>query len=103
VRKSPNPQRALGRAVRLRRDETGVTQEQLADATGLDVTLIRGLERGIANPRWDSVDRIARALGIALHELAGAAALLETADRKPLDRPLRTEGSAKPTRAAHRS
>jgi DNA-binding XRE family transcriptional regulator len=93
VRISQNPQVALGRAIRLRREEAGLTQEALADAANLDATSIRGLERGIANPTWNVADRIARALGLALHDLARRAAELETSDRRPTDRPLRHEHS----------
>jgi len=89
VRISETPQIALGRAIRLRREEAGLTQEALADAADVDATSIRGLERGIANPTWDVADRIARALGLALHELAYRADELETNDRRPTDRPLR--------------
>jgi len=88
VRISQNPQVALGRAIRLCREEAGLTQEALADTADLDPTFIRGLERGIANPTWDVADRIARALGVALHELARRADELETVDRQPTDRPL---------------
>jgi transcriptional regulator with XRE-family HTH domain len=88
VRISQHPQVALGRAVRLRREEIGMTQEALADAADLDATSIRGIERGIANPTWDVADRIARALRLALHELARSADALETRDRQPTDRPL---------------
>jgi DNA-binding XRE family transcriptional regulator len=93
VRISQHPQVALGRAIRLRREAIGLTQEALADAADLDATSIRGLERGIANPRWSTVDRIARALGLALHELARHADELETNDRQPTNRPLRRTGS----------
>jgi transcriptional regulator with XRE-family HTH domain len=89
VRISESPQVALGRAIRFRREERGLTQEALADATNLDVTSVRGLERGIANPTWDVADRIARALGLALHELAHRADELETTDRRPTDQPLK--------------
>ena len=89
MRISQNPQVALGRAIRLRREEVGLTQEALADAAELDATSIRGLERGIANPTWDVTDRIARALGLALHELARMADELETSDRQPTNQPLR--------------
>jgi transcriptional regulator with XRE-family HTH domain len=92
VRISSSPQVALGRAIRLRREELGLTQEALADSADLDPTSIRGLERGIANPTWDVADRIARALGLALHELAHRADALETADRRPTDRPVRARG-----------
>jgi DNA-binding XRE family transcriptional regulator len=94
VRISQHPQVALGRAVRLRREAIGLTQEALADAAGLDATSIRGLERGIANPSWNTADRIARALGLALHELARHADELETNDRRPTNRPLRGTSGA---------
>jgi transcriptional regulator with XRE-family HTH domain len=88
VRISQSPQIALGRAIRLRRAEISLTQEALADAADLDPTSIRGIERGVANPTWDVADRLARALGLALHELARRADELETEDRKPTNRRL---------------
>jgi DNA-binding XRE family transcriptional regulator len=92
VRISQSPQVALGRAIRLRREEIGLTQEALADAANLDATSVRGLERGVANPTWDVADRVARALGLALHELARRADELETADRRPTNQPLHKRG-----------
>lgn len=92
MRISQNPQVALGRAIRLCREEAGLTQEALADAADLDATSIRGLERGIANPTWDVADRIARALGLALYELARRADELETADRRPTNQSLLDPG-----------
>lgn len=89
MRISQTPQVALGRAVRLRREEVGLTQEALADAADLDATSVRGLERGVGNPTWDVADRIARALGLALHELARRADDLEVRDRRPTNKPLR--------------
>lgn len=89
MRISQTPQVALGRAVRLRREETGLSQEALADAANLDATSVRGLERGTSNPTWDVTDRVARALGLALHELARMADELETEDHRPTNRPLR--------------
>lgn len=88
MRISQSPQVALGRAIRLRRAEIGLTQEALADVAGLDATSIRGLERGVANPTWEVADRIARALGLALHELARRADDLETNNRRPTNQPL---------------
>ncbi len=89
VRISQTPQVALGRAVRLRREEIGLTQEALADAANLDATSVRGLERGVANPTWDAADRVSRALGLSLHELARMADELETTDRRPTNQPPR--------------
>lgn len=73
-------------------EEVGLTQEALADTADLDPTSIRSLERGIANTTWDVADRIARALGLALHELARRADELETVDRRPTDQPLHDSG-----------
>lgn len=89
MRISQAPQVALGRAIRLRREEIGLSQEAVADAANLDATSIRGLERGIANPTWDVADRVSRVLGLSLHELARMADELETADRRPTNQPLR--------------
>jgi transcriptional regulator with XRE-family HTH domain len=88
VRLSPTPQAALGRAVGLRRRERGLSQEALADAANVDARTVRGIERGTANPSWDVVDRIARALGWSLVKLAELADELETEDRRPTDEPL---------------
>lgn len=89
VRLSQTPKLALDRAVRLRREEIGMTQEALADAAGLDATSIGGLERGVANPTWDVADRVSRTLGLALHELARMADELETKDWRPTNEPIR--------------
>ena len=88
MRPSPTPQPALGRAVGLRRRERGLSQEALADAATVDERTIRGIERGTANPTWDVVDRIARALGWSIAQLAQLADELETEDRRPTDEPL---------------
>ncbi len=95
MRISRTPQVALGRAIRLRREEVELTQEALADAANMDVTSIRGLERGIANPTWDVADRVSRALGLALYELARMADELETQDRQPTNLPLRREHTSR--------
>jgi transcriptional regulator with XRE-family HTH domain len=88
VRQSPTPQVAFGRAVGLRRRESKLTQEALADATDLDETTIRGIEAGTANPTLDAADRIARALGWSLWELTRLADELETRDRQPTNKSL---------------
>jgi transcriptional regulator with XRE-family HTH domain len=98
VRISQSPQVALGRAVRLRREDMGLSQEALADTANLDATSIRGLERGVANPTWDVADRVSRALGLSLHELARMADELETADRRPTNQPLRANEEPKVSR-----
>ena len=83
------PAQAAPQRRSLHREETGRSQEALAGAADLDATSIRGLERGTSNPTWDVADRVARALGLPLHELARMADELETADHRPTNQPLR--------------
>jgi transcriptional regulator with XRE-family HTH domain len=84
-----DPQVALGRAIRLRREELGVSQEDLALELGYDQGWISHIENGRTNPAYGTVDRLARALAWPLSQLVILAESVETEDRKPLDRPLR--------------
>jgi len=52
------------------------------------VRTLRAIEAGRGNPRADVLDRIARGLGWPMWRLAKLADELETADRRPTDRPL---------------
>jgi transcriptional regulator with XRE-family HTH domain len=85
---SPDPQLALGRAIRLRREELGLEQHAVALDAGVEPSWISHIESGRQNPSWGAVDRIARALGWSLWQLAKLADELETEDRRPTDQPL---------------
>jgi transcriptional regulator with XRE-family HTH domain len=85
---SPDPQLALGRAIRLRRDELGLSQSTVALDAGIEPSWLSHIESGEQNPAWASVDRIARALGWSLWQLAKLADELETEDRRPTNAPL---------------
>jgi transcriptional regulator with XRE-family HTH domain len=85
---SPDPQLALGRAIRLRREELGLEQQTVALDAGVEPSWISHIESGRQNPAWGTVDRIARALGWSLAKLAQRAEELETEDRRPTDQPL---------------
>lgn len=91
-----DPQVALGRAIRLRREELAISQEDLALELGYDQGWISHIENGRTNPAYGTVDRLARALAWPLSRLVVLAESVETEDRKPLDRPLddRTEPNA---------
>lgn len=61
---------ALGEAVRRLRLEAGMSQEQLAEAAGTDLTQIGGIERGVRNPSYTTMVRLAAALETSVGELA---------------------------------
>lgn len=53
---------ALGEAVRSLRLEAGMSQEELADAADTDLTQVGGIERGVRNPSYTTMLRLATAL-----------------------------------------
>jgi transcriptional regulator with XRE-family HTH domain len=53
---------ALGLVIQERREELELSQEQLADASGLHVTHVGGLERGIRNSSYATLIKLASAL-----------------------------------------
>ncbi len=55
----------LGEAVRLARVDAGLSQEALADAADLHITVLGDVERGVGNPNYETVLKLARALGVA--------------------------------------
>ena len=55
---------ALGEAVRLARVEAGLSQEALVDAAGVHITVLGDVERGVGNPNYETLLRLARALGV---------------------------------------
>ena len=57
---SPAFQLALGIAVKARREELGLTQEQLDNNTNLHQRWISNVETGKRNPSYGSLRRLAR-------------------------------------------
>lgn len=66
---APNFQRALGAAVKDRRLELGLTQEQLSLRAGLHQRWISNVETGVRNPSYASLRRLADGLGLTTSEL----------------------------------
>ncbi|HET8955685.1 MAG TPA: helix-turn-helix transcriptional regulator [Solirubrobacterales bacterium] len=64
---------ALGEAVRQLRLEAEMSQEQLAEAAGTDLTQVGGVERGVRNPSYTTLLRLAGALGTSVGEMASLA------------------------------
>jgi len=56
---------ALGEAIRLTRAERGLSQEALADAADLHITVLGDVERGVGNPEYATLLRLAHALKVA--------------------------------------
>jgi len=77
MRRSDQPQPALGKAIRQLRDKRGMTQEALAHAAGVTVGHLSMIERGHSNPTWATVKGIAAALDAPMVELAKLASSFE--------------------------
>ena len=60
---------ALGQRVKDLRERLGWSQEKLAERASLDTTYISGIERGQRNPGLNSLNQLARALGVTLPAL----------------------------------
>jgi transcriptional regulator with XRE-family HTH domain len=68
----PDVQRQLGSAIKQVRAEKSMTQEQLADRTGLHATYVSDIERGARNPSFEVLVRIAGGLEVPMAELGAA-------------------------------
>jgi transcriptional regulator with XRE-family HTH domain len=60
---------ALGEAVRRIRTEAGLSQEQLAERAATDLTQVGGVERGVRNPSYTTLVRLAAALEVSVGQL----------------------------------
>ncbi|HEV2857655.1 MAG TPA: helix-turn-helix transcriptional regulator [Solirubrobacterales bacterium] len=60
---------ALREAVRTLRREVGISQEQLAEGAGTDLTQVGGIERGVRNPSYTTLLRLANALETTVGKL----------------------------------
>ncbi len=60
---------ALGKLIAKLRDEQGLSQERLALESGVDRTRVGEIERGIANPTIDTLDKIASVIKQTLGSL----------------------------------
>lgn len=68
---------ALGEAMRQLRQEAGLTQEQVADLAGTDLSQVGGIERGVRNPSYLTLQRLAAALGTTVGAIASRADKLQ--------------------------
>jgi transcriptional regulator with XRE-family HTH domain len=59
----------LGRRIRYLRARKGMTQEELGDKANVKYKYLGAIERGERNPSTDNLAKIAKALGVQLHDL----------------------------------
>jgi transcriptional regulator with XRE-family HTH domain len=64
---------ALGEAVRRTRLAAGLSQEQLAERAATDLTQVGGIERGVRNPSYTTLLRLADALETSVGEITSLA------------------------------
>lgn len=64
---------ALGAAIQRLREDAGLSQEALADLSDVHATHIGGLERGVRNPSYTTLLRLASALQTRVGPLAALA------------------------------
>ncbi len=63
MKRSTRPQPGLGGAVRQLRQKRGMTQEALANESGVTLSTLSVIERGLANPTWATARDIASCTG----------------------------------------
>jgi len=78
MRRSDQPQPALGKAIRQLREELGMTQEALAQEASITVGHMSMIERGHSNPTWSTIKGIASALEISIADIATLSLKFET-------------------------
>lgn len=61
--------RAVGKRIKIVRQRSGLTQDQLAEQVGLSPKYISGIERGVENPTMDILIRLAKALEVEPYDL----------------------------------
>jgi transcriptional regulator with XRE-family HTH domain len=69
VNKNNSSATRFGLAIRQRRHELAISQEELAERSDLHRTYISDIERGSRNPSLESIERLAKALEIKISTL----------------------------------
>ena len=75
--------RSIAANVRRLREKRGLTQEQLAEASGVDAKSVQLLERGTGNPTARLLLAVAAALGVPAGNLFRPAKLVPRAPGRP--------------------
>lgn len=68
-RAKPDVRERFGTAVKFRREELGLTQEDLADKAGIHRTYLSDVERGTRNLSLVNIEKLAAALSVTMSKL----------------------------------
>ncbi len=68
-RATPDIRERFGYAVKIRREELGLTQEDLADRAGIHRTYLSDIERGSRNVSLINIERLATGLAVSISGL----------------------------------
>ena len=68
-RAGPDIRERFGFAVKVRREELGLTQEDLAERAGIHRTYLSDVERGSRNLSLVNIERLAAALAVSMSAL----------------------------------
>lgn len=66
-REAMEPERQIMRAISAHLSGLGLTEEQLAEASGISVAYLRRMENGTANPSLRTLKRLAAGMGMKLN------------------------------------
>jgi transcriptional regulator with XRE-family HTH domain len=78
---------SFGQRLQELRAQTGLSQSQLADKSGVPVWTLRGYEHGRRQPAWDVLFRLTRALGVSCEAFADCVPNQELPAAKPSKTP----------------
>ena len=59
----------LGKSVRFLRETKDLSQRELAESSGIDATEISRLEKGKSNPTHETLQRLAKGLGVPCSQI----------------------------------
>ena len=59
----------FGQRLKTLRKQAGITQEQLAETTGLTIESISNIERGLHGPTFANLEKIAKAINVEVKAL----------------------------------
>lgn len=76
---------SFAETLKVLRESRGMTQQQLASSSGMNVFGVAKLEQGVTKPYWETVMKLAKALGVDCTAFADCSDLTieEPEEKKP--------------------